>query len=208
MEEVEIKFERENLDGVIAAGTYLYDAAKRLGVGVECERTGESDLCAMRILRGSELMSELTHAEIEQLSAERRRNGERLACQAKIEKSGEITVMTNKKQAEKEPKTEEQKDEFRKEFEALPLEKKIASLLRLEGIVLGETISYVVNSPFKVFEKAMDVMAEFGIKLETQAKEATRPKEHNKEESTSENGAKTKSRKKKTTRRKSPGKEM
>jgi len=64
----------------------------------------------------------------------------------------------------------------------LPLEKKISSLLQLEAIALGETVSFVINSPFKVFEKAMDVMAEFGFKLEKEAKEATRPKEHTKTE--------------------------
>ena len=68
MNEVEIRFERENLSGVIAAGSYLYDAAKRFGIGVECERAGESDLCAMQILQGRELLSDITKAEIEQLS--------------------------------------------------------------------------------------------------------------------------------------------
>jgi ferredoxin len=206
MDEVEIRFERENLNGVIAAGSYLYDAAKRLGVDVECERTGESDLCAMRILQGSELLSDLTKAEIEQLSANRRKNGERLACQAKIEKSGEIIVMTTEKKVKEKVPTEEQKDEFRKEFEAMPLEKKIASLLRFEAIALGETISFVVNSPLKIFEKAVDVMAEFGIKLEKDAKEATRPDEHNAGEPAAGNGTETKQQTKKTTKKKNPGK--
>lgn len=205
MNEVEIRFERENLNGVIAAGSYLYDAAKRFGIGVECERRGESDSCAMQILLGQELLSEPTKAEIEQLSAERRKNGERLACQAKIEKPGEVTVMTKEKKAEEKAATEEQKDEFRKEFEALPLEKKIASLLRFEAIALGETISFVVNSPLKVFEKAVDVIAEFGIKLENDAKEAKRPDEHHQEAPASENGTKTNEQKKKSPGKKGPG---
>jgi ferredoxin len=195
MNEVEIKFERENLSGVIAPGSYLYDAAKRFGVDVECERRGESDACAMQILLGRELLSDLTKAEIEQLSAQRRKNGERLACQAKIEKPGELTVMTKEKKAEETPKSEEKKDKFREEFDALPLEKKIANLLRMEGAVLGETISYVINSPFKVFEKAVDVMAEFGINLENKAKEAKRPEEHHAAEPAAENGAKQKKKK-------------
>jgi ferredoxin len=204
MDEVEIRFERENLSGVIAAGSYLYDTAKRFGIGVECERKGESDLCAMQILRGRELLSDVTKAEIEQLSAERRRNGERLACQAKIEKSGEVTVMTTEKKPEDKEKTEERKNPFRAEFEELPLEKKIASLLELEAIALGETISFVIKSPLKIFEKATDLMAEFGINLERKAKDAKRPEEHCQTEPA--NGTETKStqEKKKTNRKKKP----
>ena len=205
MSEVEIRFERESLSGVIAVGSYLYDTAKRFGIDVECERRGESDLCAMQILQGRELFSDLTKAEIEQLPAERRKNGERLACQAKIEKPGEVTVMTKEKKVEEKAPTDEKKDEFRKEFEALPLEKKIASLLRFEAIALGETISFVVNSPFKIFEKAVDVMAEFGIKLEKEANEAKRPDEHQQDDPASANGTKTKEPKKKPAGKKNPG---
>lgn len=189
MEEVDIKFEREEISGVAAAGTYLYDAAKRFGIEVECERTGETDACAMQILLGRELLSDLTKAEIEQLSAERRKNGERLACQAKIEKSGEVTVMTKEKVKEEKEPTEAKKEEFRKEFEDMPLEKKIASLLELEAIALGETLTFVMNSPYKAVEKVMDVLAEFGLKFEKEAKEATRPPEHKTEDATNGNGA-------------------
>ena len=198
MEEVDIKFERENLSGVVAAGTYLFDAARRFGIEVECERTGESDLCAMQVLQGRELLSDLTKAEIEQLSDERRKNGERLACQAKIEKSGEVTIMTNEKPQEEKPVEEVKQESYKKEFEQLPLEKKIAALVELEAIALGETVSYVLNSPFMIFEKAMDVMAEFGLKFEKEAKDATRPEEHKTEETAGENGAEDKEEKKKS----------
>jgi hypothetical protein len=60
----------------------------------------------------------------------------------------------------------------------LPLEKKVANLMELEVITLSETLSFVINSPFKIFEKAMDVMAEFGLKLDQEAKKAKRPAEH------------------------------
>lgn len=187
MEEVDIKFEREDLSGIVAAGTYLYDAARRFGIEVECDRTGASDDCAVQILLGRELLSDLTTAEIEQLSDERRKNGERLACQAKIEKSGEVTVMTKEKVQEEKATAEETRENFRKEFEEMPLEKKIASLVELEAIALGETFSFILNSPYLIIGKVMDVMAEFGLKSEKEAKEATRPKEH-KTDSASENG--------------------
>jgi ferredoxin len=188
MEEVDIKFEREDLSGIVAPGTYLYDAARRFGIEIECERTGATDACAMQILLGRELLSDLTKAEIEQLSDERRKNGERLACQAKIEKSGEVTIMTKEKVQEEKETAEEKKESFRKEFEELPLEKKIASLLELEAIAFGETISFVLNSPYMVFGKVMDVMAEFGLKFEKEAKEATRPEEHKSAETSEANG--------------------
>ncbi len=180
MTEVEIKFERENRDGVVAVGTYLFDAARRLGIEVEaeCGRIGECDSCEMRITHGIEFLSEPTGAEIKQLSASRRKNRERLSCQVKFEKSGEVVAMTNKKKKEEKPKDEEMAEEYRKQFEEFPLEKKIASLVQLEAITLGETFSFIFNSPSAVLGKMMDVLAQFGLQMDADAKKATRPDEH------------------------------
>ncbi|MBA3633044.1 MAG: (2Fe-2S)-binding protein [Acidobacteria bacterium] len=180
MEEVELKFEGENKSGVAVVGSYLFDAARRLGVDVqaECGRRGECDSCAMKITQGNGFLSAPTFAEIQKLSEQRRKKGERLACQAKLEKAGEIVIMITQKKEENKPETEEKAEEYRKEFEELPLEKKIANLLELEAITLGETFSFVLNSPFKIFDIAMGVMAEFGLNLEEKDKEAKRPKEH------------------------------
>lgn len=72
-----------------------------------------------------------------------------------------------------EPKAKETaKDRFQQEFEAMPLEKKIASLFRMEAVTLSETVAYVVNSPMKVVEKVGDVIAEFGMKIENEARKA------------------------------------
>ena len=178
MEEVEIKFEREDLTGVIPVGTYLFDAARRMGVEVECERLGETDLCAVRVTNGLEFLSATTKAENEQLTDERRTNGERLACQAKIERAGEITIMTTKKEEPEKPDYELKKETYRKEFQDLPLEKKIASLVDLEAIALSETFSFVINTPSMIVGKLMDVLAEFGLKMDDEAKKQTRPAEH------------------------------
>ena len=84
-------------------------------------------------------------------------------------------------------------EQYRKEFAELPLEKKIANLVQLETIALGETVSFIINSPFKIADKLMDVMAEFGFKKEEQQKEAARPAEHKaKEAKTTGTGRKTK----------------
>src|SRR5688572_1248920 len=180
MNEAELKFEREGRSGVAVVGSYLIDAARRVGIEVEdeCGRLGLCDTCAMTIKQGGDLLSAPTKAEMELLSDERRKNGERLSCQAKIEKSGEIVIMTKEKKKEEKPSAEEKSENYRKEFEEMPLEKKIAELVRLEAIALGETFSFILNSPSKIVGKVMDVMAEFGIKLDEEAKNAKTPEEH------------------------------
>ena len=85
--EAEIKFEPDGRSGVVATGSYLYDAAKRLGVDIpECERRGETDLCAVQVKSGKNLLSEPTKAELETLGSDRFIKGERLACQARRER--------------------------------------------------------------------------------------------------------------------------
>lgn len=180
MFDVEIRFEREDLEGIVPVGSYIGDAIRRFGIRLEgeCDPSGNLHDCVVRITRGEELLSPITAAESEHFAAGARKSGERLACQARIERPGEIVVMTQE-QKKKEPKTAESRGEqYRKEFAELPLEQKIADLVKLEGIALGETFSFILNSPLKVFEKMGDVMAEFGMKLENKAREAQRPAEH------------------------------
>lgn len=197
MNEAELKFEREDRSGVAVVGSYLIDAARRVGVEVEdeCGRLGLCDTCAMTVKQGGDLLSPPTKAELEILSDDRRAKGERLSCQAKIEKPGEIVIMTKEKKKEEEPTAEEKSENYRKEFEEMPLERKIAELVRLEAIALGETFSFILNSPSKIVGKAMDVMAEFGLKLDEEAKNAQTPDEHKAETETKEkaetNGTKT-----------------
>src|SRR5215212_10559157 len=91
---VNVEFAPEGQHGVVAEGTYLWDAAKRLGIYLpaECEGRGECDTCAVVVKEGATLLSSLTEAERERLSPERLAAGERLACQAKVEHGGEVTV--------------------------------------------------------------------------------------------------------------------
>ena len=203
MQQAEIKFEREDLEGLVAIGTYLAEAARRMGVDLEGEEFDEAEFAVVKISRGSELLSAPTKTEIENLSAERRAGGERFAEQAKIERAGEITIMTTKKQKEEKPEYEAKREAYRKEFEELPLEKKVASLVELESIALSETLSFVINSPYKIVGALMDVLAEFGLKMEADAKKQTRPAEHQTDEedgqpSVSEENKSRKTRGKKT----------
>lgn len=194
MVDAQIKFEREERDGIVAVGTYLIDAAGRLGIEIEdeCGRRGLCDECAVKITKGGEFLSELTKSEIEHLSEKRRKDGERLACQAKIEKSGEVSVMTKEKKVEESPNEKNESEEYRKKFEKMPLDEKISSLFELEMIALGETISYVFNSPYEFGGKIMSVLANFGRKMEDEVKEATRPKEHKSDAKTAAPKAKAK----------------
>lgn len=196
--EVDIKFEPSGRTGVIPVGTYLYDAALRMGIEMadDCGRRGECDSCAVTVTEGRDLLSPATEAEKKVLSAERLASGVRLACQAKIEKTGELTIMVAEKVKTEEEKEAERKREVRKEFEELPLEKKVANLLELEMITLGETISFVLNSPYLIAGKVMDVMAGFGLKMDDDKKKATRPAEHAEDVKTGEDKNKKKQPKK------------
>lgn len=184
MDVVDVKFEPSGRNGVVVVGTYLMDAALRFGIRIEdqCGRLGQCDLCAVKIIKGAELLSEPTKAELEHLSAERRKNGKRLSCQAKIEKSGEICVMTTEK-SKPEATIFEQ---YQKEFSKLPLDEKIKNLLDLETVTLGETFAYILNLPYTIGAKVRDGIAEFGFKMEEAEKQAKRPAEHQPEEKTEE----------------------
>jgi len=95
--------------------------------------------------------------------------------------------MTHEKKDER-PEQERRHEEFRKEFDALPLEKKIAQLMELEMVALGETLSFVLNSPYKIGEKVVDFLSEFGFKFEKDAKNAQKPEEHKEETSAGADG--------------------
>src|ERR687895_1455297 len=91
---INVEFAPDGRHGVVAEGTYLWDAAKRLGLRLpaECEGRGECDTCAVVVEEGATLLSTLTAAERERLSPERLLAGERLACQSKVERAGDLVL--------------------------------------------------------------------------------------------------------------------
>ena len=186
MSTVHITFKPEGREGVVAVGSYLADAARRFGVRFEdvCVQDQGIHFCSVVVADGAENMSPLTSVETEYFSSRDRKTDERLSCQTKIETAGDIVIMTSETKNGKadEPAAEEQNEQYKKDFTEMPLEKKIATLVQLEAIALGETVSFIMNSPYLVFDKVMDVMAEFGLKKEEDSKKSARPKEHEKAE--------------------------
>ncbi|MDQ3918521.1 MAG: (2Fe-2S)-binding protein, partial [Acidobacteriota bacterium] len=154
---VEWKLEGEGRGGIVAEGTYLWDAAKRLGVRLpaECEGRGECDTCAVVVEAGATLLSGLTEAERTRLSPERLAAGERLACQAKAVRGGDL-VLRPVPVTERAETTEEAAKDLRAEFRRMPLRKKLAALAGMEADVAYEALLLVADVPFALFGKGLD----------------------------------------------------
>lgn len=176
---VNVTFENENLGGVIAEGTYLWDAAKRLGVKLpaECGGRGECDTCAVVVVQGATMLSSLTNAERERLSPDRLAAGERLACQAKVEEAGDL-VLRPVPITEREETSEEAVSQLRKEFRDLPLDRKLATLVELEAVTAFQTLNAIANVPYLVGGKVLDLLAVFGRQKARRERETRRPSEH------------------------------
>ncbi len=72
-----------------------------------------------------------------------------------------------------EQKKETKKDPIQSEFEALPLDQKFASLLKMEAVTITEAFNYVVENSSKAFEKAGDMINDLGAKFEKEVSKAT-----------------------------------
>lgn len=223
---VYISFEPDGQSGLIASGTYLWDAAKRLGVAMPsyCESRADCDGCAFIIKEGASSLSPVTETERAKLGEERLKEGARLACQAKLVGPDDVIVEVPQ---EKKPE-EDAWTQFGKEFGKMPLDKKYATLTELEQAVLTKrqtskidsihntaasiafrkeldempmteklmklaelesaatvaTALSVVNLPWTLGEKVLDLMAVRGKKIHKQEREGT----HTRDAETPERG--------------------
>jgi len=175
---VEITILPEERTGLVAVGTNLVDAARRLGIRVptECDRKGECDTCAVKIEKGAHLLSSLVEAERLRLSPDRLADGERLACQVRIESPGELRIRLAPA-TERAETAEETASDIRKEFRDLSLSKKLSTLFELEAVTLFQTLSAISDAPFKVAEKVLDIAADRGKKLHYRERMAKQPSE-------------------------------
>ncbi len=151
---VEIKFEPNGPSGLVAEGTSVLDAARRLGFQIpdcgECDAT-----CAVMIVSGATLLSALTDTERKQLSPERLAGGERLACQCKIERAGEL-VLRLVAQTERPRTSEERTRDLKKEFSELPFDRKLATLMQLETIAVTQAFDKLTDASVSLGKKIFD----------------------------------------------------
>ena len=88
-----IRFEPAGLIGVVPEGTYLIDAARRMGVTLPTAcRGAECTGCLVAIAQGQSLLSTPTETEKTVLSYQGLAMDQRLACQTMIVNSGELLV--------------------------------------------------------------------------------------------------------------------
>jgi ferredoxin len=154
---VSITFEPSGINGLVAEGTYLIDAARRMGapLGAGCTAgKGECPACVVAVKAGANLLSPPSLAEEQQLGAEHLDQSLRLACQVKIENHGEVVVMTATR-PERTTSVDEG-SELTKRFGALPLSKKLATLMQLEVITMSEAFDSAIEKPLAFGSKTFD----------------------------------------------------
>lgn len=155
---VTITFEPSGIGGTIATGTYLIDAAKRLGapVGVGCMRgKGQCSTCVVKVNAGADLLSAPGSIEQSFLSQEQLDQSLRLACHAKLEGDGEVVVRVVRLQENAKAASTPDSD-VRKQFGSLPLEKKISTLLQLEAITVSEAFNAAIDRPLAFGARTFD----------------------------------------------------
>src|SRR5688572_19568703 len=157
---VSITFEPSGLSGVVAEGTYLIDAAHRMGVslGEGCTiGKGECPSCLVSVKAGSTLLSEPSAAELKQLAVEDLAQSHRLACQVKLQFPGEVVVMASaRKVSGGTPR--DTVSELRRDFGSLPLSQKLATLVQLEAITMSEAFDSAIEKPLAFGAKTMDAV--------------------------------------------------
>src|SRR5262249_25220423 len=154
---VSITFEPYGIVGLVAEGTYLIDAARRMGasLGAGCTAgKGECPACVVSVKTGAELLSAPSMAEEKQLGVEHLDQSYRLACQVKLENHGDVVVMVSTvTPRHTAPGTDEA--ELRKKFGALPLSKKLATLMQLEAITMSEAFDSAIEKPLAFGSKTV-----------------------------------------------------
>ena len=156
---VSITFEPSGISGLVAEGTYLIDAARRMGasLGTGCTAgKGECPACLVSVKTGASLLSLPSLAEETQLGEEQLDQSLRLACQVKIQNPGEVVVMVATRPQTRNTTPVDTESEVRKKFGTLPIGKKIAMLLQLEAITMSEAFDSAIEKPLAYGTKAFD----------------------------------------------------
>ena len=156
---VSITFEPSGINGLVAEGTYLIDAARRMGasLGAGCTAgKGECPACVVSVKSGADLLSQPSAVEEKQLGVEHLDQSLRLACQVKIENPGDVVVMVAARPQTRATAPGETEAELTKKFGALPLSKKLATLVQFEVIAMSEAFDAAVEKPLALGSRAFD----------------------------------------------------
>ena len=147
-----VSFEEDGGSGLVASGATLWDAAKRLGVGLraDCKGAGECDGCAVLITRGADSLSPATEAELRTLGAERLLAGERLACQTVLVKNGELAARIV-------PPTNPDEKQFSK---ALPFKQQVGTFIETEAKAISEAVNMIRDKSHALVDKFLNLNQE------------------------------------------------
>ena len=154
---VSVTFEPSGISGVVAQGTYLIDAARRMGapLGAGCTAgKGECPACVVSVKSGADLLSSPSLVEEKQLGNEQLDQSLRLACQVKIENHGDVVVMAAARPQS--PPVDDTQSEILKKFGGLPVTKKLATLMQLEAITMSEAFDTAIEKPLAFGSKTFD----------------------------------------------------
>jgi ferredoxin len=155
---VEVTFEQDGGSGLVAIGSSVWQAAKRLGVGLraDCKGKGECHGCALQIVRGAESLSPATAAELKVLGAERLLAGERLACQTILVNNIEVVARVV-------PPPEEKKQPGK----TLPFKQLIDAFIETEANAITEAINMLRNKRSELVSKFLNLNQEKPGKKDT-----------------------------------------
>jgi ferredoxin len=156
---VSVTFEPSGINGLVAQGTYLIDAAKRMGapLGQGClSGKSECPACVVSVKNGVELLSAPTAIEEKLLGLGEPGERLRMLCQAKIEGHGEIVLMVSSFRPKESQSSSEVAAEIEKKFAELSLKQKIAALVKFEAITMTEALDAAMEKPLAAGTKVFD----------------------------------------------------
>ena len=158
---VSVTFEPSGISGLVAQGTYLIDAAKRMGapLGGGCTAgKGECPACVISVKSGAQLLSVPTSVESKVLGVEALNESLRLACQAKTEGQGDIVLSVTTHRSKVGAPPVSLPSDLEKKFGELNLNQKIAALLKFEAITMSEAFDAALQKPLALGARAFDAI--------------------------------------------------
>ena len=171
---VYIRFEPAGLMGVVPEGTYLIDAARRMGVSLPTAcQGGECTGCLVAITQGQSLLSTPTESEKTNLGYQGQATDQRLACQTMIVTSGEVLVrVMPAKEVGKTTAAEETNSP-----KELPLET-LSTVVQSEVLKVMGAIDAARDKSLSIAEKIFDRFESKQRLKRKQKLEMKRPPEH------------------------------